>query len=142
MVRGSRPSTSGRSSCLILGGVDLLDDAVLILTPGHRYGLIGRNGKGKSTLLKFLASRRVGGLDNSISVHYVTQEVSLTPAQENQLPHEVVLSADIERRLLLAEVAEMEEQETNELNNKSGTKKTSAFDEQKDERNSPNGTNS
>ncbi len=113
------------------GGGDLLDDAVLILTPGHRYGLIGRNGKGKSTLLKFLASRRVGGLDNSISVHYVTQEVSLTPAQENQLPHEVVLSADIERRLLLAEVAEMEEQETNELNNKSGTKKTSAFDEQK-----------
>jgi ABC-type polysaccharide/polyol phosphate transport system ATPase subunit len=27
---------------------------------GSRYGLIGRNGKGKSTLLKFLASRRVG----------------------------------------------------------------------------------
>lgn len=39
------------------GGADLLENASMILVPGHRYGLIGRNGKGKSTLLKFLASR-------------------------------------------------------------------------------------
>lgn len=53
------------------GGADLIENASMILVPGHRYGLIGRNGKGKSTLLKFLASRRVGGLDKSTSVHYV-----------------------------------------------------------------------
>ena len=93
------------------GGADLLDDAVLTLAPGHRYGLIGRNGKGKSTLLKFIASRRVGGLAADVSVHYVTQEVSLTDAQEDALPAEVVLQADVERRLLLADVAEMEAQE-------------------------------
>ena len=61
------------------GGADLIEDATLTLVPGHRYGLIGRNGKGKSTLLKFLASRRVGGLDPSLSVHYVSQEVSGAP---------------------------------------------------------------
>lgn len=93
------------------GGADLLDDAALTLAPGHRYGLIGRNGKGKSTLLKFLASRRVGGLAADVSVHYVTQEVTLTDAQEDALPAEVVLQADVERRLLLADVAEMEAQE-------------------------------
>jgi ATP-binding cassette subfamily F protein 3 len=31
----------------------------LLLVPGKRYGLIGRNGRGKSTLLKALAARRV-----------------------------------------------------------------------------------
>jgi ABC-type dipeptide/oligopeptide/nickel transport system ATPase subunit len=97
------------------GGADLLDDAVLTLTPGHRYGLIGRNGKGKSTLLKFLASRRVGGLDPSVSVHYVTQEVSLTETQENALPADVVLAADIERVILLQEVVKMEAQDRADL---------------------------
>ena len=43
------------------GGADLIENANMVLAAGHRYGLIGRNGKGKSTLLKFLASRRVGG---------------------------------------------------------------------------------
>ena len=77
----------------------------MILVPGHRYGLIGRNGKGKSTLLKFLASRRVGGLDPSTSVHYVSQEVSLTPAQEEAKPASLVVEADVERRLLMEEAA-------------------------------------
>ena len=66
------------------GGADLIEDVSLVLVPGHRYGLIGRNGKGKSTLLKLLASRRVGGLDASLSVHYVSQEVSLNAGSEKQ----------------------------------------------------------
>ena len=44
------------------GGADLLEDASFTMTWGRRYGLIGRNGKGKSTLLRYLAVRRVGGL--------------------------------------------------------------------------------
>ena len=102
------------------GGADLLDDAVLTLAAGHRYGLIGRNGKGKSTLLKFIASRRVGGLAADVSVHYVTQEVSLTDAQEDAVPAEVVLHADVERRILLADVAEMEAFEAREEKGSSG----------------------
>ena len=102
------------------GGADLLENATLTLAAGHRYGLIGRNGKGKSTLLKFVASRRVGGLAADISVHYVTQEVSLTDAQEDAVPAEVVLHADVERRLLLADVAEMEALEAREETKVSG----------------------
>ena len=103
------------------GGADLLDDAVLTLAPGHRYGLIGRNGKGKSTLLKFIASRRVGGLAADVSVHYVTQEVRLTDAQEDAFPAEVVLQADVERRLLIADVAEMEAREAREALEEKGS---------------------
>lgn len=33
----------------------LLKDADLMLAFGHRYGLIGRNGVGKTTLLRSLA---------------------------------------------------------------------------------------
>jgi ATPase subunit of ABC transporter with duplicated ATPase domains len=73
-VYQSEADTRECSTTLSLGGgADLLENASMILVPGRRYGLIGRNGKGKSTLLKFLASRRVGGLDPSTSVHYVSQ---------------------------------------------------------------------
>ena len=87
------------------GGADLLENASLTLVPGHRYGLIGRNGKGKSTLLKYLAARRVPGLDPTVTVHYVSQEVALTEAQESYKPRELVLEADVERRVLLEEAA-------------------------------------
>ena len=98
------------------GGVDLIEDASLTLTPGRRYGLIGRNGKGKSTLLKHIAARRVKGIDDSYSVHYVTQEVELDEDEESMLPGEIVLRADLQRGLLLDEQARLESSEdANEL---------------------------
>ena len=90
------------------GGSDLIEDASLSLVPGRRYGLIGRNGKGKSTLLKHLAARRVPGIDVSYSVHYVTQEVELSAEEEELKPVDVVIGADIERRLLLEEQGRLE----------------------------------
>ncbi len=42
-------------ACLAFGHVALLDHAALALEPGERVGLIGRNGTGKSSLLKILA---------------------------------------------------------------------------------------
>ncbi|MEY2688539.1 MAG: hypothetical protein RL375_2737 [Pseudomonadota bacterium] len=42
-------------ACLAFGHVALLDHAALVLEPGERVGLIGRNGTGKSSLLKILA---------------------------------------------------------------------------------------
>jgi ATP-binding cassette subfamily F protein 3 len=109
------------------GGADLLESASLTLAPGHRYGLIGRNGKGKSTLLKFLASRRVGGLDPSTSVHYVSQEVSLTEAQEGSKPADLVVEADVERRLLLAEAKTLEDK----ASSRSGGGEDDASEDQK-----------
>lgn len=93
------------------GGPDLIENASVVLAPGRRYGLIGRNGKGKSTLLKHLAARRVEGIDEAFSVYYVTQEVELSAEEEDMLPSEVVIRADLERRLLLDERARLEASE-------------------------------
>jgi ATP-binding cassette subfamily F protein uup len=44
-----------KSGCLAYGHVALLDHADLQLEPGERVALIGRNGTGKSSLLRTLA---------------------------------------------------------------------------------------
>ena len=46
---------SCRSLRIAFGGAPLLDDASLQVERGERVGLLGRNGEGKSTLLKILA---------------------------------------------------------------------------------------
>ena len=40
-------------------GKALLESTVLTITQGRRYGLVGPNGKGKSTLLRMIARRQV-----------------------------------------------------------------------------------
>ena len=93
------------------GGPDLLEDATFTLVRGKRYGLIGRNGKGKSTLLRSLASRSVGDIPAAVTVHYVSQEVQLDDASLEQTPLQIVLQADLERSLLLAEAAQLQNKE-------------------------------
>ena len=92
------------------GGQPLLEDAVVNLVYGKRYGLIGRNGMGKSTMLRAFAARRVGDVPANVSVHYVSQEVQLTDDQRTKTPIECVVSADIERALLSEELAQLEAQ--------------------------------
>uniref|UniRef100_A0A8C2XA92 ATP-binding cassette sub-family F member 3 n=1 Tax=Cyclopterus lumpus TaxID=8103 RepID=A0A8C2XA92_CYCLU len=53
----------------------LLQGAELSLATGRRYGLIGRNGLGKTTLLKMLASRNLR-VPAHISILHVEQEVA------------------------------------------------------------------
>jgi ATP-binding cassette subfamily F protein 3 len=91
------------------GGPPLLEDAACTMVWGRRYGLIGRNGMGKSTMLRAFAARRVGEIPANVTVHYVSQEVNLTDAQRVKTPVEVVVDADIERTLLLQELVEMEQ---------------------------------
>ena len=100
------------------GGQDLINDCSVTFVPGRRYALIGRNGTGKSTLLKFLASRRVNdkvGFSEDVFVHYVNQEVTLNEEQEEWLPVDVVLHADVQRRLLLEELKELESNESGDV---------------------------
>ena len=81
------------------GGADLLADASLILASGRRYGLMGRNGCGKTTLLTALASRELGGIDKgggvpkNMSMLLVRQEI-----MGNDLSAvETVLKSDVKR---------------------------------------------
>ncbi|KAK8805426.1 hypothetical protein WA158_002082, partial [Blastocystis sp. Blastoise] len=53
----------------------LLEDAALHLTHNHKYGLIGRNGVGKSTLLRHIARRLLPGFPQHISIMFVEQEI-------------------------------------------------------------------
>ncbi|MDY0057795.1 MAG: ATP-binding cassette domain-containing protein, partial [Methyloversatilis sp.] len=43
------------NACLAFGDLPLLDHTALVVEPGERLALIGRNGTGKSSLLKILA---------------------------------------------------------------------------------------
>ena len=55
----------------------LLKDTTLELNYGRRYGLIGRNGSGKSTFLKALAARDVA-IPEHIDVHLLHEEIAPT----------------------------------------------------------------
>jgi ATP-binding cassette, subfamily F, member 3 len=58
-----------------IGGKRILSDTDLVLAYGHRYGLVGQNGIGKSTLLRALSRREVA-IPTHISILHVEQEVS------------------------------------------------------------------
>ena len=65
-------------------GPDLLTDANLILARGRRYGLLGRNGCGKTTLLELVSQRGITGIPRNISMLLVRQEIvgnDLTPGK-------------------------------------------------------------
>ncbi len=57
-----------------IGGQRILTDTTLTLSYGHRYGLVGNNGVGKSTLLRALSRREVP-IPTHISILHVEQEV-------------------------------------------------------------------
>lgn len=58
-----------------IGANRILTDTTLTLAYGHRYGLVGNNGVGKSTLLRALSRREVA-IPTHISILHVEQEVS------------------------------------------------------------------
>ncbi|GJP45713.1 hypothetical protein CLOM_g5061 [Closterium sp. NIES-68] len=82
-----------------VAGKDLISDASITLAFGRRYGLIGRNGTGKTTLLKHMAMHAIDGIPRSCQVLHVEQEV----VGDATTVLECVLSADLERTALLQE---------------------------------------
>ncbi|KAI5288484.1 hypothetical protein KEM54_005182 [Ascosphaera aggregata] len=90
-----------------IAGQRILTDTTLTLSYGHRYGLVGQNGIGKSTLLRALSRREVA-IPTHISILHVEQEVrgDDTPALQ------AVLDADVWRKHLLKE----QENITSQLN--------------------------
>lgn len=63
-----------------IGGLRILTDTTLTLAYGHRYGLVGNNGIGKSTLLRALSRREVP-IPTHISILHVEQEVRIVHHQ-------------------------------------------------------------
>jgi ATP-binding cassette subfamily F protein 3 len=54
----------------------LLDHAKLSLLRGHRYGIVGRNGVGKTTLLRHIADHKIMGIYNHLRCIYVNDSTS------------------------------------------------------------------
>lgn len=88
-----------------VGGHRILTDASLTLAYGRRYGLVGQNGIGKSTLLRALSRREVA-IPSHISILHVEQEITGddTPALQ------AVLDADVWRKRLLADLEKITKQ--------------------------------
>jgi ATP-binding cassette, subfamily F, member 3 len=87
-----------------IGGRLLLEDATAALPAGHKVGLVGRNGTGKSTLLKLILGDLIseaGGasVPKNARIGTVAQEAPGGP--ESLL--DTVMAGDKEREALLAE---------------------------------------
>jgi len=89
-------------------GAELLQDTKLELSVGNRYGLMGVNGCGKSTLMACLGNREVP-IQEHIDIYYLAREI---PASE-KTALEAVMEADEERIKLekLAETLALQEDE-------------------------------
>ncbi|CAK9088461.1 unnamed protein product [Durusdinium trenchii] len=93
--------------CISVAGRDLLKDAHLKLCPGQRYGFVGRNGCGKSTLFRSMASRRIPGYPPNCVTLLVDQE----DVGDERSAVETVLSAHQELGELLEEEASLADQD-------------------------------
>ncbi|XP_057983024.1 ABC transporter F family member 4 [Malania oleifera] len=84
-------------------GKELLKNASVKISHGKRYGLVGPNGMGKSTLLKLLAWRKIP-VPRNIDVLLVEQEV----VGDDRTALEAVVSANEELVKLRREVASLQ----------------------------------
>ncbi|CAJ0637520.1 4379_t:CDS:2, partial [Entrophospora sp. SA101] len=85
---------------VIVGDKELLVDAHVKFKTGVHYGLIGRNGVGKSTFLKSIGYNKLVGFPKNIRVLYIEQ---LESVEEKTTVLETVVKADKERTRLLHE---------------------------------------
>lgn len=81
------------------GTQELLSNASLKFVTGRRYGLIGRNGVGKTSLMRAISSYDIPDFPVHLRVVHVEQEVT---GDETSVV-ESVLQADIERHMLMEE---------------------------------------
>ena len=89
---------------LLKGGKELLVDTNLSLVQGHKYGLIGRNGVGKSCLMSAILQREFLGFPDHLQILLVEQEIT----GDMKTPLEWVLETDVERTELLEELHQLE----------------------------------
>lgn len=90
-------------------GKVLLEECDVALNYGRRYGLIGRNGSGKSTFMNVLGARGVP-IPDSIDIYHLKHEIEAS----DMTALEAVLSVDEERSKLQHEADELSEQMTDE----------------------------
>uniref|UniRef100_R7WAP4 ABC transporter domain-containing protein n=1 Tax=Aegilops tauschii TaxID=37682 RepID=R7WAP4_AEGTA len=86
-----------------VGGRDLIQDVTLTLAFGRHYGLVGRNGTGKTSLLRAMAQHAIDGIPKNCQILHVEQEVT----GDDTTALQCVLNADVERVQLMQEEAQL-----------------------------------
>eukprot|EP00978_Attheya_sp_CCMP212_P004099 scaffold8879_cov44-Attheya_sp.AAC.1 len=84
-------------------GMVMLDETEIVLNHGNRYGLIGRNGCGKSTLMKALGARAVP-IPSGIDIFHLKEEIE---PSDTVTAIEAVMSVDEERSRLEEEAEKL-----------------------------------
>jgi ATP-binding cassette subfamily F protein 3 len=85
---------------LIIGGKALLENATIKLVRGKKYGLIGRNGIGKTMMINSISRGEIEKFPSDIHMLQVEQEV--VGDDETVLSH--ILACDVERTDLLEDL--------------------------------------
>jgi ATP-binding cassette, subfamily F, member 3 len=86
------------------GGRLLFDGASVTIPGGHKVGLVGRNGTGKSTLLRLITGEHLpDGGSITVPARARLASVAQTMPGGSATPLDFVLAADVERTRLLAE---------------------------------------
>ena len=96
---------------LVAGGKALLQEATLRLTRGRKYGLVGKNGIGKTTLMNAMCRRDLDKMPMNLHVLQVEQEV----IADDISVRDHVIQCDVERLNLLKEQKELENKDTSEM---------------------------
>nr|XP_043629983.1 ABC transporter F family member 3 [Erigeron canadensis] len=86
-----------------IGGRELITDCTVTLSFGRHYGLVGRNGTGKTTFLRYMAMHAIEGIPKNCQILHVEQEV----VGDNTSALQCVLNADVERAKLLEDEARL-----------------------------------
>jgi len=116
-VRVDHNKDKSKEADLILEGITLnygdnvlLESTDLKLIYGHRYGLLGKNGIGKTSLMTAMARREFENFPDDVQIFLVEQEV--VPDEKSAL--QTVLEVDDEREELLMEEAELNKDNTSD----------------------------
>lgn len=92
---------------LIIGGKTLLDQAQLKLVQGRKYGLVGRNGIGKTTLINAITRKEIEKFPHNVHILQVEQEAEA----DDRTVIEHVLGCDVLRTALITEMNLIQEKD-------------------------------
>jgi ATP-binding cassette subfamily F protein 3 len=96
---------------MIVGGKPLLDGATLKLVRGKKYGLVGRNGIGKTCLINAISKSEIERFPQGIHILQVEQEVE--GDTKTVLQH--ILDCDMERKTLMEKLSELTNTDTKDF---------------------------
>lgn len=126
------------------GGPNLLSGANLILARGRRYGLMGRNGCGKTTFLTALSQRKIecdgsddGGVPTTVRMLLVRQEI----IGNNWSAVDTVLKSDVKRESCKKYI-EWIDKELDKVDSPTPTSNTPSIDNDNDNGNDDKDNNS